>query len=163
MTLQVKMFSKALCSLALIWYHAVKSTLLGFLGIFCSKCLLVTSLVSVGVQIVLWCIYWTYDLCLLTCNIVCFSVGCYSDVIASYTTGCTSLLSVEYSQSNTLVSVGVTWRFMNMLMGKMKLYMHENHLLCIKVCSVCMYLCMHVLLQLVFHAKYNISNDINMF
>lgn len=36
------------------------------------------------------------------------SVACYSDVIASYTTGCTSLLSVEYSQSNTLVCVGVT-------------------------------------------------------
>jgi hypothetical protein len=145
MTLQVKMFSKALCSLALIWYHALKSTLLGFLDIFCSKCLLVTSLVSVGVQIVLrCCIYWTYDLCLLTCNIVCFSVGCYSDVIASYTTGCTSLLSVEYSQSNTLVCVGVTWSFMNiMLMGKMKLYMRENHLLYIKVGGVCMYVFMY--------------------
>jgi hypothetical protein len=47
-------------------------------------------------------------LCSLICNMVCFSVSHSSDVIASYTTGCSSLLSVQYSQSNTLVCVGVT-------------------------------------------------------
>jgi len=50
-----------------------------------------------------------------------------------------------------------------MLMGKMKLYMHENHLQYIKAGVVCIYLCMHVFIQLVFHAEYNISSDINMF
>ncbi|KDR11498.1 TAF5-like RNA polymerase II p300/CBP-associated factor-associated factor 65 kDa subunit 5L [Zootermopsis nevadensis] len=36
------------------------------------------------------------------------SVSHSSDAIASYTTGCSSLLSVQYSHSNTLVCVGVT-------------------------------------------------------
>jgi len=34
MTLQVKMFSKALCSLALIWYHALSQHFWDFLASF---------------------------------------------------------------------------------------------------------------------------------
>ena len=91
-------------------------------GIFCSKCVLRASHFSNSLQINsisllecvskdLCCTCWTCNLCPLTCHMMCFSVGCNSDLIASYTTGCSSLLSVEYSQSNTLVCVGVTWSY----------------------------------------------------
>jgi hypothetical protein len=110
--------------------------------------------------VLLCCIYWTYELCSLTCTIVCFSVGCYSDVIASYTTGCTSLLSVEYSQSNTLVCVGVTWSYEHHISG-------QDEIVCAwkssAVCKLVVYVWMYVIIYvcMFFFSWYLMQNIIS--